>query len=255
MKKTLVALAVFVMAGMAHAGNVGEQNNTGCNGAGKSAPPCAGGAGGAASSHSTSSANAVAFGLNKNTNVNTNVNNVSTKGTVGNVSATGEINNASSAVGGSVIVGGTNATDLEIARINAQAARDVASTTQVIKNTPSVSGPALTSSNDTCMGSTSGSANAPGIGIGFGTSWVDNNCRMLKNSRELWNMGMKAASLALMCTDAANKEALELTGFVCPQSAKAEKDAKAAAVTSDEKYTDPIVRARLGLKPLPVASK
>ena len=265
MKKTLVALAVFVMAGMAHASNVGEQN--------------------------TSSANAVAFGLNKNTNVNTNVNNVSTKGTVGNVSATGgassstatggsvsgsgnsmvavstkgtvgnvssttgEINNASSAVGGSVIVEGTNATDLEIARINAQAARDVASTTQVIKNTPSVSGPALTSSNDTCMGSTSGSANAPGIGIGFGTSWVDNNCRMLKNSRELWNMGMKAASLALMCTDAANKEALELTGFVCPQTAKAEKDAKAAAATSDEKYTDPIVRARLGLKPLSVASK
>jgi hypothetical protein len=53
---------------------------------------------------------------------------------------------------------------------------------------------------------------------------------MLKNSRELWNMGMKAASLALMCTDKANKEALEITGFICPQTAaarKAEDDAKA----------------------------
>lgn len=140
------------------------------------------------------------------------------------------------------------------AKITADAMRDVASTTQTIKNTPSVSGPNLTTSNDTCMGSTSGSVNIAGLGVGGGTSWVDNNCKMLKNSRELWNMGMKAASLALMCTDSANKEALELTGFTCPQTAKAEKDAKVAA-TSDEKYTDPIVRARLGLKPLPVASK
>ena len=132
---------------------------------------------------------------------------------------------------------------------------DPAPAEQIIKNTPSVSGPQLTTSNDTCMGSTSGSVNIAGLGIGGGTTWTDNNCKMLKNSRELWNMGMKAASLALMCTDAANKEALELTGFVCPQSAKAEKDAKAAAATSDEKYTDPIVRARLGLKPLSVASK
>ena len=107
-----------------------------------------------------------------------------------------------------------------IAIINGETARAVAATTQTIKNTPSVSGPALSSSNDTCMGSTSGSANVPGIGVSFGTSWVDDNCKMLKNSRELWNMGMKAASLALMCTDAANKEALELTGFVCPKRQK-----------------------------------
>lgn len=120
--------------------------------------------------------------------------------------------------------------------------------TQVIKNTPSVSGPALTSSNDTCMGSTSGSANVPGIGIGFGTSWVDTNCKMLKNGRELWNMGMKAAAMALMCTDGANREALELTGFECPQTARDRKNTTTAtsASTSNEP-TDPIVRARMGL--------
>ena len=119
---------------------------------------------------------------------------------------------------------------VQAALINAQTARDVASTTQTIKNTPSVSGPNLTTSNDTCMGSTSGSLNIAGLGFGGGTSWVDDNCKMLKNSRELWNMGMKAASLALMCTDKANKEALEITGFICPQTAaarKAEDDAKA----------------------------
>lgn len=130
--------------------------------------------------------------------------------------------------------------------------------TQTVKNVPSVNGPSLTTSNDTCMGSTSGSLNIAGLGIGGGSSWVDENCKMLKNSRELWNMGMKAASLALMCNDSANKEALELTGFVCPQTARANTvdEAKAssdAATTplamssSTTAYTgtDPIVIARM----------
>jgi hypothetical protein len=142
------------------------------------------------------------------------------------------------------------------AAIAAAAAKQIAHDGTVIKNTPSVFGPNLVSSNDTCMGSTSGSANVPGIGIGFGTSWVDENCKMLKNSREMWNMGMKAAALALMCNDKANKEALELTGFVCPQTERDNK-AKAAAAqpvanvqtssASDYAGNDPVVRARLGL--------
>lgn len=88
--------------------------------------------------------------------------------------------------------------------------------TQTLKNVPSVSGPALTTSNDTCMGSSSGGFNAPGVGVSIGSTWVDGNCKMLKNSRELWNMGMKAAAMALMCTDPANREALEVTGYKCP---------------------------------------
>ena len=112
----------------------------------------------------------------------------------------------------------------------------------------SVSGPALVTSNDTCMGSTSGSVNIAGLGIGGGSSWTDTNCKMLKNSRELWNMGMKAAALALMCTDAANKDALELTGFICPQT-KRDNDRKEQAAIANEP-TDPIVRKRMGLPEL-----
>jgi hypothetical protein len=88
--------------------------------------------------------------------------------------------------------------------------------TQKIKNVPGLGGLSLTSSNDTCMGSTSGGAAVAGFGFNIGSTWTDKNCTMLKNSRELWNMGMRAASLARMCMDADNKEALELTGFVCP---------------------------------------
>lgn len=151
------------------------------------------------------------------------------------------------------IAGIRAATDLQIAKGNQQAARDVAATTTTIKNTPSVSGPALVSSNDTCMGSTSGSANVPGIGIGFGTNWVDENCKMLKNSRELWNMGMKGAAMALMCNDKANREALELTGFECPQTTRDRKVAEAQA--SKQEITDPIIRARLGMPELTASAK
>jgi hypothetical protein len=88
--------------------------------------------------------------------------------------------------------------------------------TQTIKNVPNVDAPALTSSNDTCMGSTSGGVAVAGFGFSLGSTWTDKNCTMLKNSRELWNMGMRAASMARMCMDSENHEALELTGFTCP---------------------------------------
>ena len=92
-----------------------------------------------------------------------------------------------------------------------------------VKNVPSVSGPNLTTSNDTCMGSSSGSANGPGFGVSFGTTWTDEHCTRLKMSRELWNKGMKAASLAMDCMDPAARVALEITGSKCPQSMTAEE--------------------------------
>lgn len=109
--------------------------------------------------------------------------------------------------------------------------------TTTVKNVPSVNGPPLTSSNDTCMGSVSGSLNVAGFGGGFGTTYKDANCVMLKNSRELWNMGMRGAALARMCMDAENREALEITGFKCPQTEKAEREEaarKAAAPVEAE---------------------
>ena len=129
---------------------------------------------------------------------------------------------------------------------------------QTLKNVPSVQGPNLTTSNDTCMGSTSGSINGPGFGIGLGSTWTDDNCVMLKNSRELWNMGMKAASMALMCTDIRTRRALQVTGFNCPNTLEGHpipapqvySAAPSAPVADNEKYTDPYVRARLGLPPL-----
>lgn len=111
--------------------------------------------------------------------------------------------------------------------------RVVYSGSQKVKNVPSVSGPALTSSNDTCMGSVSGSVNVAGFGAGVGSTYRDMNCIMLKNSRELWNMGMRGAALARMCGDLDNREALEITGFTCPQTEREQQAAAASAATQN----------------------
>jgi hypothetical protein len=82
-------------------------------------------------------------------------------------------------------------------------------------------GPALTSSNDTCMGSTSAGVQGMSVGVSIGSTWEDKNCKMLKNAREMWNMGMRGAALKLLCTDPDNRYALESTGVDCGESKQA----------------------------------
>lgn len=83
--------------------------------------------------------------------------------------------------------------------------------------------PALSAGFDTCMGSTSGAVSSSVVGIAFGKTYTDENCQTLKNARELWNMGQRAAALARMCMDPLNREAMEATGFVCPERKKQAK--------------------------------
>lgn len=114
----------------------------------------------------------------------------------------------------------------------------------------------LTSSNDTCMGSSTGALQMPGVGVSIGSTWTDKNCMMLKNSREMWNMGLKEAALARMCMDADNKEAIELSGVQCPARKKDTSSGSSgpsmtnSASSSGNGYTgnDPIVQRRLGLR-------
>jgi hypothetical protein len=75
----------------------------------------------------------------------------------------------------------------------------------------------LTSGLDTCMGSSSGGAAGPGFSLSVGSTWSDKNCLMLKNAREMWNMGLKDAAFARMCMDADNREAVRISGGTCPQ--------------------------------------
>lgn len=85
-----------------------------------------------------------------------------------------------------------------------------------VRNVPSMNGPNLTSGLDTCMGSNSGSVAVAGFGTSFGGTYVDENCKRIKLSRELWNMGLKSASIAMLCNDPEVRQALEDTDFNCP---------------------------------------
>lgn len=101
--------------------------------------------------------------------------------------------------------------------------------------------PAIISSNDTCMGSTSIAGAAASFGFSAGTTWTDENCVMLKNSREMWNMGFKGSALARMCMDPLNKEAFEATGINCParrDKATAERSTRAGNATASSGQFD-----------------
>ncbi|MEN3292276.1 MAG: hypothetical protein V7642_1529 [Burkholderiales bacterium] len=94
--------------------------------------------------------------------------------------------------------------------------------------------PALSSSNDTCMGSTSVGGSAVSFGFSVGSTWTDANCVMLKNAREMWNMGFRGAALARLCMDDLNKEALESTGINCPLRYQSPQSAQADQVNNAE---------------------
>jgi hypothetical protein len=151
--------------------------------------------------------------------------------TAGATQATTQAQSAMSSSGVGGVTGSNNFT-IEAPTIPTATRTDVfqhvdSSGTTTLKNTPSVSGPQLTTSNDTCMGSASGSVNGPGFGVGFGTTWTDEHCKNLKMSRELWNKGMKAASIAVDCENVVARRALEMTGTLCPQSMTAEQRVQA----------------------------
>ena len=209
--------------------------------------------GGSATGGSASVGNTSAS-IGNTTAVGGSVGNTTAASSSGGNTLTGGANTSSvngvAGVNGGINISTVDANSLEVAKVNAaaavQAAKELADVK--VRNTPNAGIANLTSSNDTCMGSVTAGGSAPGIGLSFGTTYKDDNCVMLKNSRELWNMGMKAAALALMCTDKANRDALEVTGYTCPQTEKANKERVSTA--TQPQYTDPIVRARMGLAPL-----
>lgn len=75
---------------------------------------------------------------------------------------------------------------------------------------------ALTSADDTCMGSTSAGFQGMSFGISFGSTWRDEDCVRRKDSRMFYNMQMKDVAVARMCQKADNRAAVEAAGAVCP---------------------------------------
>ena len=110
----------------------------------------------------------------------------------------------------------------------------------------------LAAAEDTCMGSSSVGGQGVGFGLSIGTTWTDDNCRHLKNSRQLVALGYHRAATALMCVDEDVKEAMAAAGTPCPGTEQA-----AVYVAPAREYVpmapvaDEPVRKRRTRKPLP----
>ena len=109
--------------------------------------------------------------------------------------------------------------------------------------------------NGTCMGSTSAGGQGITFGLSVSSTWKDTSCERRYNSIRLQELGMKSAATALMCQDETVRTAMEEAGTPCPAT-KAEVAAKNAAKSvataqAAGEPTDPHVRHRMGLAPLP----
>lgn len=165
------------------------------------------------------------------------------------VGGQGGHSSASSNSGGNVMLGGTNTATQSVGlgvtvqgdTIEAQARNPVGT---------AYAAP-LTVSNGTCLGSASGGLQTVGVGVSFGSTKMDEGCNARYDSLYLNALGLRSAAIARLCQVEANAKAIESTGGVCPKGAAV----SAPAATNDDtaaqaKYTDPIIRQRLGLPPL-----
>jgi hypothetical protein len=250
MKKLILSVTIAMITSTVFASQGGEGNNTNCNGQGNPNSPCIPSVNPStpvvntntlnvpvtntnrnnanANASADASASGIGIGLggsssvsgsgNSRNDISTNQGQAQNQNQTQNQNVTSTSSSGGNIQASSVSVNTVDPNSLEVARVNAQATKEAARELSDVKvrNTPSAYAAPLTSSNDTCMGSSSGAVAAPGIGVSFGSTWTDNNCKMLKNSRELWNYGMKEAALALMCNDKDVRAALTVTGYKCP---------------------------------------
>ena len=76
------------------------------------------------------------------------------------------------------------------------------------------------------------------LGVSGGGHIRDMNCERLKNSKTLYNMGMKVAAVALMCQDESVYKAMEMAGTPCPY--KGEIGATAQALWDNDPDRIPV---------------
>ena len=82
-------------------------------------------------------------------------------------------------------------------------------------------------SQDLCTTGVSGAFQGQVFGLSGGKTIVDQNCERLKLSKYLYDMGMKVASVALLCQDKRVFLAMEMAGTPCPYQGKIGKEASA----------------------------
>lgn len=253
MKTSLVILAALALAGAAHATQPGNNGNGqgGC-GVGQQTNGCGstGGAGGAGGSATSMSGAAAIAGAAAGA-VSGSQSAVVGSGNSSSTAAGGAGGSASSAAQGGA--GGSSRADGG----QAQAVGTVTVTgdTYEAARIPVATAYAapLAASNGTCMGSTSAGVQGMSAGVSFGTTWTDNGCDARYDATALVAAGQPKAAIARLCLKPEIRQAMADAGTPCPGAQQkvaaiggGSSDAPAAQVA----YSDPIIRARLGLPPL-----
>jgi hypothetical protein len=100
--------------------------------------------------------------------------------------------------------------------------------TTTVDRTPStaVAPNIIINNQDVCTTGISGAAQSAWFGISMGKTIKDLNCERLKLARSLYGMGMKVASVSLLCQDVRVFKAMEMAGTPCPINGKIGQSAK-----------------------------
>ncbi len=157
-----------------------------------------------------------------NTNLSTNNNNNVNTSTSSSTVSTQNVNtNNNNNVNSSQNVNTNNSTSTSSA---------TQKVTQRIKTAPpsAISPSIMSYSQDLCTTGASAAVQTQIFGISAGKSVVDENCERLKLSKGLYDMGMKVASVALLCQDARVFKAMVQAGTPCPYKGKIGAEAQIA---------------------------
>ena len=110
---------------------------------------------------------------------------------------------------------------------NTVSSSTVTGTTTVDRTPGTASAPNIIINNqDVCKTGISGAAQSAWFGISLGKTIEDKNCERLKLARSLYGMGMKVASVSLLCQDTRVFKAMEMAGTPCPIDGKIGQAAK-----------------------------
>ena len=109
-------------------------------------------------------------------------------------------------------------------------------TTTIKSPPPSAISPSLSggNGNDQCIVGVSGSVQTQILGISMGSTIRDMNCERLKNSKTLFDMGMKVAAVSVLCQDVRVFDAMMMAGTPCPYHGIIGTDARIAWQNDEE---------------------
>ena len=180
-----------------------------------------------------------------NSTVNQNVTNASTSNNT-NVNSSANTNVNTSTSDSNVRTDNKNVNENNSKSNNTNRNINESNSTQTInQNVKSEAPPAsaiapsiMSYSQDLCTVGRSAAFQGQIFGFSGGKTVKDENCERLKLSKYLYDMGMKVASISLLCADARVFKAMEMAGTPCPYKGKTGKEATAEWAKNKSKRPD-----------------